>query len=72
MPTAGSYQVEIQAAGFVAYRVAVAVGPATPSANLDVALAVSGNTLTVEVTADALAAETTSTQLARIAGHEED
>ncbi len=63
VPTAGSYQVEIQAAGFVAYRVAVAVGPGAPSANLDVTLAVSGNTLTVEVTADALVAETTSTQL---------
>ncbi len=63
LPTAGSYQVEIQAAGFVAYRVAVAVGSTTPIADLDATLAVSGDTQTVEVTADALAAETTSTQL---------
>jgi hypothetical protein len=39
------------------------VSAAVPSASLDVALAVAGNSLTVEVTADALAAETTSTQL---------
>ena len=63
LPAAGTYQVEIQANGFVAFRGSVAVNSATPSANLDVVLAIEGNIQTVEVTADALAAETTSTQL---------
>ena len=63
LPAAGTYQLEIQANGFLVYRAPVSVNPAAPSANLDVALAVDGKTMTVEVTADALAAETTSTQL---------
>jgi hypothetical protein len=63
LPAAGTYQIEIQANGFLVYQAPVTVNPAAPSANLDVALAVDGKTLTVEVTADALAAETTSTQL---------
>ena len=62
-PAAGSYQVEVQAAGFLAYKAPVALNLDAPTANVDVALAVEGNSLTVEVTANALAAETTSTQL---------
>lgn len=63
LPAAGTYQLEIRATGFQLYRVQVVVTSAAPWANLDIALAVAGNSQTVEVTADALAAETTSTQL---------
>ncbi len=59
----GSYQVEIAAAGFAARGVTAEVTEAQPTASLDLALEVAANTQTVEVTADALAAETTSTQL---------
>ena len=63
VPAAGSYAVEVKAAGFAARSDQAAVGAEAPSANLDVTLTMSGNAETVEVTADALAAETTSTQL---------
>ncbi|MGA2051608.1 MAG: carboxypeptidase-like regulatory domain-containing protein, partial [Terracidiphilus sp.] len=63
LPMAGAYQVEIRANGFLLYKAPAVVSSAAPVASLDVALAVEGNSLTVEVTADALAAETTSTQL---------
>ena len=63
LPSGGTYQVAIQANGFLVYKAPAVVSSAAPAAHLDVALAVEGNSLTVEVTADALAAETTSTQL---------
>jgi hypothetical protein len=63
LPSAGTYQLEIKAGGFAPYQTQVIVTPATPILHLDIALAVEGNSQTVEVTADALAAETTSTQL---------
>ncbi len=63
LPTAGNYHLEVKANGFLAYRAPLAISTATPATNMDVTLAVEGNSLTVEVTADALAAETTSTQL---------
>ena len=59
----GNYAVEVRAEGFGIYRGQAVVSKAAPSAALDVTLAVSGSAETVEVTADALAAETTSTQL---------
>ena len=59
----GSYAIEVNAAGFALYRGQAVVSRASPDANVDVTLTVSGDAETVEVTADALAAETTSTQL---------
>jgi hypothetical protein len=63
LPTVGAYQLEINANGFADYRTEVIVTAGAPAANLDIVLAVEGNSQTVEVTANALAAETTSTQL---------
>jgi hypothetical protein len=63
LPSPGTYQLEIKAGGFTPYQTQVVATPAAPLARLDVALLVDGNSQTVEVTADALAAETTSTQL---------
>ena len=64
----GNYAVEIDATGFAPYEKTVALTQAAPCASLDVSLAVNGNAETVEVTADALAAETTSTQLGETLG----
>jgi hypothetical protein len=63
VPAEGNYTVEVTAAEFAIYRVQAVVSTAAPDANVDVTLAVKGNAETVEVTADALEAETTSTQL---------
>ncbi len=63
VPAQGTYTLEVNAQGFAIYRGQATVSSDAPSANLDVALAITANTETVEVTADALAAETTSTQL---------
>ena len=63
LPAAGTYQLEIEANGFAPYSAQVTVTRTAPNATVDVTLAVSGTTETVEVVADALAAETTSTQL---------
>ena len=63
LPAAGEYQLSVEASGFEFYQAGMVVSDAEPSAHLDIALAVAGNVQTVEVTADALAAETTSTQL---------
>jgi hypothetical protein len=59
----GSYRVEVGAPRFAPALFTVIVSQTAPTATLDVALAVAATTQTVEVTADALAAETTSTQL---------
>ena len=63
LPAAGVYRVEVSAPGFAVYSGAVTVSATQPAATLDIALALSTATQTVEVTADALAAETTSTQM---------
>ncbi len=63
VPVEGSYAVEVNAQGFAIYHGQATVSAAAPSADLDVTLAISGTSVTVEVTADVLAAETTSTQL---------
>jgi Carboxypeptidase regulatory-like domain len=60
---AGSYQIVISAEGFAPLTMTATVTEAQPEANVDAAMLVAANTQTVEVTADALAAETTSTQL---------
>jgi hypothetical protein len=63
VPEAGIYTVEVRAEGFGIYRGQAVVSKAAPSAALDVTLAVNGSTESVEVVANALSAETTSTQL---------
>ena len=60
---AGKYKVEVAADGFAPLAVTAKVSETQPTVSLDLALDVAVSTLTVEVTADALAAETTSTQL---------
>ena len=62
-PAAGAYELEILAAGFAPYRASIIITAATPAAQVDVTLTIAAGNQTVEVTADALAAETTSTQL---------
>ena len=63
LPAPGSYQIQVQDAGFTPYIGSATVDESAPLATLQIALAVAATTQTVEVTADALAAETTSTQL---------
>ena len=63
LPAAGTYQLDINAGGFAPYRTPVVLTSDAPSANLNISLVIQANSQTVEVTADALAAETTSTQL---------
>ena len=63
LPGAGSYHVAVEDAGFTPYASAVILSDSSRTATLDVALEIAAATQTVEVTADALAAETTSTQL---------
>ena len=59
----GSYQLQITADGFAPGVATAEISSQNPAATLDIVLVVAANTQTVEVTADALAAETTSTQL---------
>jgi hypothetical protein len=63
LSAAGAYRVEVNAPGFAPYSGAVTVSSAQPTATLDIALALKTASETVQVTADALSAETTSTQL---------
>jgi hypothetical protein len=59
----GSYQIEIAGDGFAPLGAGADLTGAQPIANLDLTLQIASTAQTVEVTADALAAETTSTQL---------
>jgi hypothetical protein len=59
----GSYQLEIAGDGFAPLGAGADLTDAQPTANLDLTLQIATAAQTVEVTADALAAETTSTQL---------
>jgi Carboxypeptidase regulatory-like domain len=59
----GTYQVQASADGFAALTTTAELTDGTPSVSLDLPLDVATITQTVEVTADSLAAETTSTQL---------
>jgi hypothetical protein len=63
LPAAGTYQLDINADAFAVYKAQVVLTAAKPSSNLNIALAILVNAQTVEVTANELAAETTSTQL---------
>jgi len=60
---AGAYILEVKATNFAIYRAEATVSAETPRMNLDVTLTVDQSAETVEVTANTLAAETTSTQL---------
>ncbi|MGP8186816.1 MAG: carboxypeptidase regulatory-like domain-containing protein [Terracidiphilus sp.] len=62
-PAAGAYELEVQAAGFVPYKQQILLSVAWPVAQSDVTLIVAGGDQTVEVIANELTAETTSTQL---------
>ena len=63
VPAAGDYAFEVKAAGFQIYHGQAVVSKAAPSAAVEITLSVSGSTESVEVTANSLEAETTSTQL---------
>ena len=63
LPEAGRYDIEVRDEGFSPYTGSVTVNGSVPTATLDIALEISAAMQTVEVTANALAAETTSTQL---------
>jgi hypothetical protein len=63
LPDSGTYEVEIRVSGFALYQTHVVLSADAPIANLDIALVVESNSQTIEVTANALAVETTSTQL---------
>ncbi len=59
----GSYRVEVDSEGFKPLTTQAVLAQNAPIAKLDLTLEIAGHSETVEVTADALAAETTSTQL---------
>jgi len=63
LPAPSNYQIEIVADGFTPLSVKATLSAAQPAARLDLTLQIASSTQTVEVTADALAAETTSTQI---------
>jgi len=63
VPAAGSYIVSVKAPGFADFQAQTRVTADSPSPTLDIQLAISATAETVEVTANALAAETTSTQI---------
>jgi hypothetical protein len=63
VPAAGSYSVTVKSPGFADYSVQASVTTDSPSPMLDIQLSISATAETVEVIANALAAETTSTQI---------
>jgi hypothetical protein len=63
VPGAGAFRIEVTAAGFKPLSAQAVLTDQAPAAQLDLNLEIGGQTETVEVTAEALAAETTSTQL---------
>jgi hypothetical protein len=63
VPVAGMVQVGVTTGGFKPLTVSALLSEQSPAIHLDVTLEVAENDETVEVTANALAAETTSTQL---------
>jgi hypothetical protein len=59
----GRYRIEITVLGFKPLTASTVLSTETPTSKLDLTLEIAAETETVEVTANALAAETTSTQL---------
>ncbi|HTW79630.1 MAG TPA: carboxypeptidase-like regulatory domain-containing protein, partial [Terracidiphilus sp.] len=63
VPAPGAYSVQVKAPGFADYQALASVSSNSPSPTLNIQLTISATAETVEVTANTLAAETTSTQL---------
>ena len=63
VPAAGAYSVKVTAPGFADLKVQATVAASSPSPNLNIELKINATAETVEVTANQLTAETTSTQL---------
>ncbi|MGD0912949.1 MAG: carboxypeptidase regulatory-like domain-containing protein [Terracidiphilus sp.] len=63
VPAAGAYTVKVSAPGFADYKAQATVAADSPSPTLNIELQISATAETVEVTANQLTAETTSTQL---------
>jgi len=63
VPHAGDFRVEVTSTGFRPLAAQAVLTRQSPGENLDLAMEIAEDSVTVEVTADALAAETTSTQL---------
>jgi hypothetical protein len=63
VPAAGIYQIEVIAEGFKPLTAQAVLTAQAPDAKMDLTLEVAERSETVQVTADALVAETTSTQL---------
>ncbi|MGA9424933.1 MAG: carboxypeptidase regulatory-like domain-containing protein, partial [Terracidiphilus sp.] len=63
VPAPGTYQFRVEDEGFAPYVGSALVNSSSPKTTLQIALKLATATQTVEVTADTLAAETTSTQL---------
>ncbi len=63
VPVPGPYQVKVRSQGFKPLTAKAELGEQSPAANLDLVMEIAESSETVQVTADALAAETTSTQL---------
>jgi hypothetical protein len=61
--TPGSYTLEVNSPGFTPFRKPLVLTPTTPTLQLDVTLKIDAASQTIEVIADQLTAETTSTQL---------
>jgi len=66
LPATGTYQLEVLAEGFALYRGQETATSENSAVKVEITVTVAGETETVEVTADALAAETTSTQLGEV------
>jgi hypothetical protein len=65
-PAPGKYAFRVQSEGFIPAELSVTLSREHPTDILDVVLGVAAGTQTVEVTADALTAETTSTQIGEV------
>ena len=63
VPALGAYTVQVKAPGFADYQALASVTSDSPSPTLNIQLTISATAETVEVTANTLAVETTSTQL---------
>jgi hypothetical protein len=65
-PAPGKYAFRVEAEGFIPAELSVTLSSEHPTDTLDIVLGVAAGSETVEVTADALTAETTSTQLGEV------
>jgi len=68
VPSAGRLQIDVSAVGFKVLKTQAILSEQVPAAKLDLTLEVAENSETMDVSADALAAETTSTQLGETLG----